>query len=188
MTLETQFATMFTMIAFGVYMGVAYVTFKRFELWWANHVVLRYFFELFFWIVQAIVLFYVLYVLNEGIVRFYVFIALLCGYAMFKAIFEPLYRKLLEGILHYLSRFIRFWVRCIQVLIVNPIIWVVSMILLTLYKALLFLLKIFRFLLMTILYPFRYIFKSIFRLVPENRKKYIYQIINFFSKIKWRKK
>ncbi|KAB8126504.1 spore cortex biosynthesis protein YabQ [Gracilibacillus oryzae] len=184
MTLETQFVTMFTMIAFGVYIGIAYVTFKRLELWWANLIFLRYLCELFFWVVQAAFLFFVLYIINEGIVRFYILLALLCGYAMFKALFEHFYRKALEVILEYVTSFVRFIVRCIKLLLVNPVVWIISIVFLSLYRILLLLLKLLRFLLMTILFPFRHIFKLILRLVPENGKKYIYHICSFFSKIK----
>ncbi|SES22752.1 spore cortex biosynthesis protein YabQ [Gracilibacillus ureilyticus] len=188
MTLETQFLTMFTMIAFGVYIGVAYITFKRIALWWADHIIFRYLFELFFWIVQAVLLFFVLYVINEGIVRFYVFIALLCGYAMFKALFEQLYRRLLERILFYLAAIFRFLFRCIRLLLINPLKWIITAVLFTLYRIVMMLLKLLNFLLLIILYPFRHLFLLIFRLVPEKRKKYFYPILNFFSKIKWRKK
>ena len=93
MTLTVQFYTMIAMVAMGVWLGVAMDTYSRFfhpskskSLWlYANDVV--------FWLLQGLLIFYVLYVVNEGELRLYVFLALLCGYAAYRALLQPLYRR-----------------------------------------------------------------------------------------------
>ncbi|MCA0170812.1 spore cortex biosynthesis protein YabQ [Bacillus sp. RAR_GA_16] len=99
MTLSVQFYTMVAMVAMGVWLGIAMDTYSRFlhpnrkkNVWlYANDVI--------FWLLQGLLIFYVLYLVNEGAIRFYVFLAILCGYSAYRALFQPLYRRLLERII-----------------------------------------------------------------------------------------
>jgi spore cortex biosynthesis protein YabQ len=188
MTLETQFITMFMMIAFGVYIGGAYVFFKRIDKWWTKRIVLRYLLELLFWVGQALLLFYILYKVNEGIVRFYIFIALFCGYAMFKALFESTFKKWVEVLLGFAGKMIRGIIRCIQMLVIQPIVWIVSLIFMLLHRIFVLLFKLFYVVASIVAYPIRQIGILVYKLLPKKGKKIIYQIGQFSSKIRTKKK
>lgn len=65
--------------------------------------------------------FYVLLQVNNGEVRLYIFLALLCGYAAYRAIFQNIYRGLLERLIQAILAIYRFITRCLYILIVQPI-------------------------------------------------------------------
>src|SRR5690625_1760968 len=85
MTLDTQFLTMIFMVLGGLYLGIAKDTFRRFSPYWKNKRFINYAMEICFWLTQTFLLFYVLFRINGGELRFYVFLACLLGYAMFQA-------------------------------------------------------------------------------------------------------
>ena len=49
-----------------------------------------------FWVIQGLLIFYVLFLVNEGEFRFYLFLALLCGFSAYQALLKSLYRSSLE--------------------------------------------------------------------------------------------
>lgn len=188
MTLQVQFITITYMIFGGIYLGIALETFRRFSPMWKHHKFLVYCFEICFWLMQTVILFYILYRANNGELRFYVFIACLLGFSMYKAIFASSYQKLLEYIIQFNIKFYRFCKRVIEVMIISPIKWVFSLLL----KLASFILMLVFNIIKVLLLPFQWIGKFIYFLLPKriqqiiNKSPQIYSIMkNTF--IKWTK-
>src|SRR5690625_7413437 len=96
MTLQVQFLTMVSMIIGGLYLGIARDTYLRFTPYWRQRIILKYVFEIAFWMIQTLLLFYILFRVNPGDLWFYVFLACLLGVSLFIVFFVSLYKKLLE--------------------------------------------------------------------------------------------
>ncbi|UOQ49512.1 spore cortex biosynthesis protein YabQ [Gracilibacillus caseinilyticus] len=184
MTLSTQFLTMIAMVLSGVYLGASYYTFKRTAQLWRSSIIWKYVLELLFWLIQAVVIYFVLFWVNEGILRFYIFLAVLCGYAMFKSLFEGLFSRILDVIIGAIKRIYHFIYRTIEILLVKPLVFIVSVVIVCvtkLYQAIVFMLAgIFSIL----AWPFRMVFSLIEKLLPKNAKKYLHPFYKIYSKIK----
>lgn len=116
------------MMAMGLYVGAAIDTYSRFTKKRHSFHWLVACNDLLFWLIQALVIFYVLLQSNNGEVRFYIFLALLCGYAAYQALLQPYYRKLLEGLILLTVRTFRLIVKMISILIVKPIKFILKLI------------------------------------------------------------
>src|SRR5699024_4293439 len=98
MTLHVQLLTMIFMVLSGLYLGMALETFRRFSPLWRKNKFLVYFLEICFWLVQTLIIFYVLYRVNAGELRLYIFVACLLGFATYQALIASLYKRLLEQV------------------------------------------------------------------------------------------
>jgi len=184
MTLSIQFATMAVMIVSGLYLGISLDTFRRLIPYRKQSTILTYVMEIGFWLMQAFILFFVLFQANGGDLRFYIVIAVLLGFSIYQALFKNVYKNLLEKLIQGITAVYRFFKRLIEVLLITPFRWaflLISKILLGLGMALgtilLYALRI-------ILYPFKLLFKLIDRLLPQNVKKLLYKSAGLYSKIK----
>ncbi|WP_236096550.1 spore cortex biosynthesis protein YabQ [Bacillus sp. SB49] len=147
------------------------------------------FYQLGFWFVQAVFLFYLLYLANYGELRVYVFLAILCGFSAYRALFQKVYLRALEA-------WIRLWLgiwnavkKLVYYVLFLPsksIIFLIISLLLGVYKILL---KGIILLFLVIFYPIRLILRVIWRLVPKNMKNYLRKTAGFLDKIKntWNK-
>src|SRR5690625_1289933 len=86
MTLSTQFITMLAMTSGGFYLGVVLDTFRRFASSWKNRIIFSYVMETSFWLTQVIILFYVLFRVNGGELRLYIFLACLLGFTIYQVL------------------------------------------------------------------------------------------------------
>jgi len=123
MTLHAQLITMGSMIVSGFYLGIALETFRRFSMWWRNSIFFTYMFEICFWLSQTFILFYVLFKVNYGELRFYVFLAILLGFSMYVVLFKKVYIYLLELLIHIVSTIIKGVIFLLHVCIVRPLYW-----------------------------------------------------------------
>ncbi len=167
-----------------MYVGAAIDTFRRFERSWKHRVLFSYGMEIGFWLLQTLILFYLLYRVNQGELRFYIFLAILCGFATYKALFELLYQRLLELMIRFVVELYRFFARLVKGLVFQPIIWLFRLLLLLLtgiWAVLLWLLTVIG---KVCLFPFRLLFKLIWMLIPKPIKKYLHKLAGFYSKIK----
>ncbi|SDN10598.1 spore cortex biosynthesis protein YabQ [Sediminibacillus halophilus] len=184
MTLSVQFAAILLMMAGGVYIGAAIDTFRRFERSWKHRVLFSYGMEISFWLLQTLILFYLLYKVNQGELRFYIFLALLCGFAAYKALFENLYRRLLEKLIRFIIALYRFFARLFKGLIIQPIVWLFRLLLMLLTgigTVLIWLLTVIG---KVCVFPFRLLLKLIWMLLPKTIKKYLHKLAGFYSRIK----
>ncbi|MCM3762577.1 spore cortex biosynthesis protein YabQ [Alkalihalobacillus oceani] len=127
MSLSVQLYTMLSMVAMGSYIGAAIDTYHRFSKrrnsfhWFVacNDVL--------FWLMQALVVFYVLLQTNHGEIRFYVFLALICGYAAYQAILRRFYRGLLERCILLTVSIYRGIVSLFQYLVIKPVTFILKL-------------------------------------------------------------
>src|SRR5690625_7945616 len=72
---------------------------------------------------QTVIVFYLLYIINIGELRFYLFIAFLLGVSIYQVIFAPLYQRLLQRIITSLKRIFLFCWRVLFILLIKPSCW-----------------------------------------------------------------
>ncbi|SDK60501.1 spore cortex biosynthesis protein YabQ [Sediminibacillus albus] len=184
MTLTVQFAAILTMIAGGVYVGAAIDTFRRFEKGWKHRLFFSYSLEICFWLLQTLILFYLLYRVNQGELRLYIFLAILCGFAAYKALFEQMYRKLLEKLIDLTRLIYRFFSRLFKLLVIKPITGLFRLIFLALTGFWIVLLWLLAVIVKVLIFPFQLLIKMVWALMPQYLKKYFYKVAGFYSKIK----
>ncbi|KHE72193.1 spore cortex biosynthesis protein YabQ [Halobacillus sp. BBL2006] len=193
MTLTTQFITILTMLAGGAFVGASLDTFERFFHNRNKKSWLEIIYQLLFWLFQAAFLFYILYLANYGELRVYVFVALVCGYASYRALFQNLYLKALEVGIRVGTAILRTVKKIIYHLVIWPIksmIFLIFSLLIGVYKILL---KGIILLFVVVFYPIKLILRLIWRLVPKNMKNYLRDLAGFLDKIKntmsnWKKR
>lgn len=174
------------MMVGGFYLGIAHDTYLRFSPYWRKRIILRYLFEITYWMVQTLLLFYILYRVNAGELRLYIFIACILGLSIYKVLFASLYKKILEWVIRILLVTYHFCKRIFNVFVIVPIkgvIYVVSLILQLAFSILFFIIKL-------IMIPFGWLVKLAFSLFPEKVQKIIRKWIGFYSiitntSIKW---
>lgn len=132
MTLTTQFYTMLAMVGMGCFFGASLDTYGRFLKRPKRAKWLVFINDLLFWFIQGLVIFYVLLIVNKGELRFYIFIALLCGYAAYQSLMKTVYMSLLEFFIRCVIISYRFLNKMVRILIIKPII--------LLFKCMIFLL------------------------------------------------
>lgn len=121
MTLSTQFLTMLVMIGMGTFFGAALDTYNRFLQRSKRKNWLTFMNDILFWVFQGLLIFFVLFHVNQGEWRFYIFLALLCGFAAYQSLFKRLYLKILEKLITFAISSYKFTVRLFLALIYRPI-------------------------------------------------------------------
>lgn len=185
MTISTQFLTMLAMIGMGSFFGAALDTYNRFLKRSKRKSWIVFCNDILFWILQALFIFYVLYLVNRGEMRFYIFIALLCGFAAYQSLLKRGYMKILESIIRLAILIYRFLVKTIIHMVYRPMYALLMMILsvlLLLGRGILglvrFLLRVFLVLLKVIFTPIRWTFNIIWNFVPKNIQKKFIKLYN----------
>lgn len=185
MTLSTQFLTMLSMIGMGTLFGAMFDTYQRFLKRPKRRSWIVFFNDLLFWITQALIIFYVLFLVNNGELRFYIFIALLCGFAAYQSLMKGLYLRLLEITIHTVVSVYQFIRKSFMVLIYKPIIGIIqlliSLIILLgrgLFTLVKFVLKVLLFIFKVIFVPIHKIIIILWKLLPKGLKKYVEKLYN----------
>lgn len=184
MSLSTQFITMLAMLLSGIYLGMVIDTFRRFERYWKKNIIMTYGLEILFWLLQGLVLFYFLFLSNQGEIRFYILLSVLCGYATYQALFRIIYKKILEVLIRWVAAFIRFCKRTFYILVYQPIKWVIVLItkiLIGLWALIIWLLII---LMKVIFFPIKLLGRIIWWMLPKNAKNFLATMAGNYSKIK----
>lgn len=194
MSLTTQFYTMIAMIAVGGYLGAALDTYSRL----LNRRKRKFWFifinDILFWVVQGLIIFYCLYSVNFGEIRFYIFVALFCGFAFYQSLLKNLYQKFLELLIRFITRTYNVSAKLTSMLLIRPVIVLFTFVISIAVGVGKFLLKLSTFLggiLLTIfkffLQPLNYFGKLSWKLVPNSFKMKLNvtfkKIINFYQKI-----
>ncbi|MGX6446287.1 spore cortex biosynthesis protein YabQ [Neobacillus sp. K501] len=185
MTLSTQFLTMLSMIGMGTLFGAMFDTYQRFLKRPKRRSWIVFFNDLLFWIAQALIIFYVLFLVNNGELRFYIFIALLCGFAAYQSLLKGLYLRLLEIIIRTLISVYRFIRKSFIVLIYKPIIGIlqllISLIILIgrgIYSLVKFILKVLLWIIRVLIVPVEKIIIILWKLLPKGLKKTVEKLYN----------
>src|SRR5690625_4470807 len=179
MTLDIQFKTMLAMIMAGFCVGINFETFRYFTPLWYKGITLRYILEVLFWCSQTILVFLLLYKVNTGELRFYLFLALFLGYSIYKSLFAPLYKralvcmiKIVKGIFNFLEKLVRY-------IIVKPIIWLVVVV----WTIIIFFVRIIMTPLFYLLQPVGKLLKALKKGIQKHLPKPILKIMYKYSSI-----
>ncbi|WP_306798748.1 spore cortex biosynthesis protein YabQ [Oceanobacillus saliphilus] len=184
MTLSVQFLTLIAMVSSGFYLGIIQETFRRFTPYWKNSKLLTYFLEISFWLTQTAIIFYVLFLVNAGEIRLYVFLACLLGFSIYQVFAKTIYRRILEGIIKVLTAIYRFFRNVIHAVIITPITWIIRLFVRLILLIITLLVTIVFFILRVVFTPFRWIGKGIYYFLPDSFKNFLHKIAGFYSTIK----
>ncbi|MFS0881655.1 spore cortex biosynthesis protein YabQ [Metabacillus niabensis] len=195
MSLTTQFYTMLAMVGMGGWLGAALDTYGRFlkrplRARWVVFIN-----DLLFWLVQGLILFYLLLLVNEGELRIYIFLAVLCGYAAYQSLLKKIYLQLLELFIQTSLTIYRLFIRAGQLMIVKPIVGTIQLLIAIILGAVNILWKLikwgFKFLwslVKILLSPVTFLFRLLWRLVPRSVGNFLIENIRrlagFFGKFK----
>ncbi|MCM3620566.1 spore cortex biosynthesis protein YabQ [Sutcliffiella horikoshii] len=198
MTLSTQLYTMLAMIGVGAWLGAAIDTYGRFLKREKRAKWIVFIHDILFWLLQGLIAFYILLMVNEGELRFYILIALVCGFAAYQSLFRYFYLSLLETIIQLVINLYRFLENLVRMLVIKPIQLLVQALIILLLGIWKFVHTILRFLLLVVwrlvkigVLPFKWIGMLLWKLTPKVIKKYL-QILfkkleGFFTLVKNRK-
>jgi len=185
MTLSTQFITLLSMIGMGSLFGAMFDTYQRFLKRPKRKQWIVFFNDLLFWIIQAVIIFYTLFLVNNGELRFYIFLALICGFAAYQSLFKGIYLRLLEITIKTIIAITRFIKKTFQLLIYKPIVGLIQLIiviiiaigrgLLTLVK---FISNVLLLIVKIILFPLQKIVLVFWKLLPKSLKKFVEKLYN----------
>jgi spore cortex biosynthesis protein YabQ len=185
MTLSTQFITLLSMIGMGSLFGAMFDTYQRFLNRPKRKQWIVFFNDLLFWMIQALIIFYTLFLVNNGELRFYIFLALLCGFAAYQSLFKGVYLYLLEVVIKTIIAVSRFVKKAVHLLIYKPILGIIQLViiiilsigrgLLTLVK---FIGKVLLLILKIIFVPLQKIVLLFWKLLPKSLKKFVEKLYN----------
>ncbi|WP_338752546.1 spore cortex biosynthesis protein YabQ [Bacillus sp. FJAT-52991] len=122
MNLSVQFETMIAMIVMGWIFGALLDTYQRFLQRPTRSRWITFISDVIFWCLYAGFLFYSLYKINYGEIRVYVFLAALCGFAAYQALFKSIYLKILEWIILFFTKISILIKKTIYFLLIWPVV------------------------------------------------------------------
>jgi spore cortex biosynthesis protein YabQ len=185
MTLSTQFMTMLSMIGMGALFGGLLDTYQRFLKRPKRKHWLVFVNDVLFWMLQALLVFYILFLVNQGELRFYIFIALFCGFAVYQSLLKGIYMKMLEWFISAVVSIYKFFKKAIYILLFKPIVGLFQLLLSIclfigrgLYTLVKFILRIILFILKLLWKPFEMFLLIFWKLLPKGFKKYVEKIYN----------
>ncbi|MEQ2529016.1 spore cortex biosynthesis protein YabQ [Robertmurraya yapensis] len=188
MTLSTQFLTMIAMIGMGSYFGAALDTYNRFLQRSKRQSWLVFINDILFWFLQGLSIFYVLFLVNKGELRFYIFLALLCGFAAYQSLLKRGYLRLLEIVISMVISIYRFFVKAFHLLIYKPIysivLAIISLIIMLgkgLYALVKWICKVLLSVIRVFLKPFGWLMILLWNLLPKKIKKMLEKLYNKFA-------
>ncbi|WP_226671281.1 spore cortex biosynthesis protein YabQ [Metabacillus litoralis] len=185
MSLTTQFYTMLAMFGMGSWVGAALDTYGRFlkrplRARWVVFIN-----DLLFWIMQGLILFYLLLLVNEGELRVYIFLAVLCGYAAYQSLLKTIYLRILDQSIKTSISIYRIVINIGQAIIIKPIVLLFQLTITILLGILKFLWSLTKWA-FQILYsfvkiivaPFWLIVKLLWKLIPMGIRQFIIKNIS----------
>lgn len=183
------------MIGMGSFFGAALDTYNRFLKRSVRKQFIVFLNDILFWLLQGLLIFYVLFIVNEGELRFYIFVALLCGFAAYQSLLKSYYLKSLEFTISTVVSIWNFLVKLFQMLIYRPLISLFTLVLSLvfmmgrgLFSLCKFLIRVIFWIAIVLFKPIQLIFLLFWKLLPKRIKKNVEKIYNelagFFKKIK----
>ncbi|MEH7304473.1 spore cortex biosynthesis protein YabQ [Neobacillus drentensis] len=185
MNLSTQFFTLLSMIGMGTLFGAMFDTYQRFLNRPKRKQWIVFFNDLLFWVIQALAIFYTLFLVNNGELRFYIFLALICGFAAYQSLFKGIYLKLLEFVIKSIIAISLFIKKTFHLLIYKPIVGLIQLLIMIiiaigrgLFSLVKFISKVLLFIVKIILVPLQKILFIFWKLLPKSIKKYVEKLYN----------
>ena len=183
MTLELQFQTILTMVSGGFYLGIVLDTFRRLTRRLAKRQLLFAFLEVCFWLTQTFILFFLLFLVNGGELRGYIFVAVLLGFSAYQALAATVYKRLLEWFIRAIIYIYQLFSSIIHAIVILPILFCVKVVWICLRAIVYAVLAIVFFILRVLFAPIKWIFKVIYQRLPVNFQKYLHKLAGFYSTI-----
>ncbi|GGE84715.1 spore cortex biosynthesis protein YabQ [Priestia taiwanensis] len=184
MSLNVQFLTMLAMIGMGGYLGATLDTYNRFLKRSKRNRWFVFVYDFSFWILQALLIFYVLLLVNEAELRFYIFIAILCGYAAYQSLFRSIYLKALEHFIRLVITCYRFLFNAVMMIIVKPFLLLVKGIMMVLLFFVQVVQKIFDMCMRIVLGILSFIGRILWMFIPKKGKLFLQKHAGIFKKAK----
>lgn len=185
MTLTTQFLTMLSMIGMGSLFGASLDTYNRFLQRRRRRNWIVFLNDILFWVFQGLSIFYVLFMINEGELRFYIFLALLCGFAAYQSLLKRTYLLILDWLISLAISTYKISVNLFKTLVYRPLQFLfmsaVSLLVLLgkgIFSLLKTTLKILYWILKVAWKPFQLILIIFWKLLPKKIKKVVEKIYN----------
>ncbi|GLB61566.1 spore cortex biosynthesis protein YabQ [Cytobacillus sp. NCCP-133] len=185
MTLTTQFLTMLAMIGMGSVFGAALDTYNRFLMRTKRKSWLVFINDILFWLMQGLAIFYILFLVNKGELRFYIFVALLCGFAAYQSLFKKMYLRVLEITIRMVISIYRFLVKAFTFVILRPIQGLITaFIAITVmlgkggYSLLKVIFRVIWFTVKVAFMPVKWILALLWKLLPKHIKKPVEKLYN----------
>lgn len=161
MTAYEQMLVMFIFICCGILIGCSLETFRHFGRFYRRNVFFVYISEVLFWLLQMAFLYYVLWQLNDGILRIYFILAVLVGWQLYHLFFKKIYLPFMRGVFYVCHLFFQVLYHMVRLIIYWPIYFI--------WKVLI---TVIRF----IFLPIIVVFQWVLSLLPEKMHKNISQI------------
>src|SRR5699024_4364673 len=96
---------------------------RRKKTWSLIHILV----DILFWMMQGLIVFFVLLEVNRGVVRIPILLVLLCGYGAYRALFQSLTIRMLDGAIRMGSSFFRFLRKTVDFILIQPIKWLLQL-------------------------------------------------------------
>ncbi len=157
------------MIAMGIWLGAAIDTYSRFTKQRRAFHWLTACNDVLFWIIQGLFVFYILLKVNQGELRFYVFLALVCGYAGYRALLESYYKRFLEKCIQFFISLFRIFRSLFFTLLYNPLKWLLKLLYSLCMMIITALITVVLFLLNLILKPLSWLGMGLYKLTRLDR-------------------
>lgn len=179
MTIDLQFASFFSMIFAGMYLGCMFDTNERMIENLKGKGVTSFVLQFFFWLLQSYLLFYLLIKINGGQVRLYFILAIVIGFYIYFFSLRKIYRRLLEKVIYILSKLISIIWRLFNLLLIQPIVMIGRLLF---YGFNLMMLFIFQLIYLSLNF-LKWLLSPVLSLIPQNVKKYLHSPAGIYSKI-----
>jgi spore cortex biosynthesis protein YabQ len=124
MTLQVQFATMGMMMLGGLSLGGLFDLYRVLASQLRAPRYAYYMLDLIFWIVGTLLIFKLLYEINWGQVRMFIFIGMLIGIAIYFLLFSGLVTQLIMMLIRFVEVLIRIGKSMIKIFVIIPFLWI----------------------------------------------------------------
>ncbi|MCD7036655.1 spore cortex biosynthesis protein YabQ [Metabacillus sp. GX 13764] len=188
MTLSTQFYTMLAMAGMGGWLGAALDTYGRFLNRPARARWFVFLNDIVFWVLQGLCFFYVLLLVNEGELRVYIFLAVLCGYAFYQGALKGIYLKVLDILIKTVLWVCRLLLKTANYLLIKPVTGLFHLLIVLLTGILNIIWKLLKgasqllwFFVKILLAPFRVLLRLLWNLVPSRLRNLIKKFFASFG-------
>ncbi|RSL29037.1 spore cortex biosynthesis protein YabQ [Salibacterium salarium] len=192
MSLTVQFQTLATMMMMGLVIGLNLDFYQRLTVQVIRKVWTRAIGDILFWVVQALLVFYVLLQANEGELRVYVFFALLAGFVVYRKVGRPPFLSVLERGFTLADWLRRLSIAILQVILIYPLKFVLKLTTSSVMIGLTLITNILSILMKLLLFPLKLIgyitaplFKRIIPLPIITFTKKVYNVIRQRLKKWW---
>lgn len=112
------------MIGMGSVFAAVFDTYNRFLNRKGRKIWFVFINDILFWCFQAVLIYFVLFQVNFGEVRFYLILALLCGYSMYQALLKKTYLYILEHTIILFKMLWKWTKKGVNLLILTPSKWI----------------------------------------------------------------